>query len=404
MTIEACLDTKPGLMLEGHALSGTSLPLPPLEIVTHFVCGPRVELLGPSERGDERFLVEFIDESGNEVHFSTHIGIGEWCQANRQYHTDWRIRVSSLETGSIEAEERYEPESKRVYIAFESKALGDTIAWMGYVEAYRQHVGCHVVCSTFWNRLFEEQYSDIEFIEPGATAENIYAMFKLGVFTESASDRHPRSPRGIPLQSVASDILGLTVPEIRPKLSLTQGTNPLVKPYICIAEHATAKAKYWNRDQGWQELVDYLNEAGVTTVVVSKEPTELNNIVDRTGSSIEETIALVRDANCFVGLSSGLSWLAWALDTPVVMISGFTEGWYEFSTNTIRLVPRDGCYGCFNHMDSEFDKSDWNWCPRLKDTPRQFECSRSITSGEVIQAVARFIKPTMRNIGYLNVG
>ncbi|MCX4159748.1 MULTISPECIES: glycosyltransferase family 9 protein [Paraburkholderia] len=45
-----------------------------------------------------------------------------------------------------------------------------------------------------------------------------------------------------------------------------------------------------------------------------------------------ERVALLQHASAFVGMSSGLAWLAWACRTPVVMISGFTLPYNEFQT------------------------------------------------------------------------
>ena len=34
-----------------------------------------------------------------------------------------------------------------------------------------------------------------------------------------------------------------------------------------------------------------------------------------------------------------------------------------------------------------FDKGDWNWCPLWKGTQRQFECTKTIGSDRVIEAI-----------------
>ena len=47
---------------------------------------------------------------------------------------------------------------------------------------------------------------------------------------------------------------------------------------------------------------------------------------------ILERIAILEHADFFIGLASGLSWLAWELGVPVVQISGFTLPGSEFYT------------------------------------------------------------------------
>ena len=56
-----------------------------------------------------------------------------------------------------------------------------------------------------------------------------------------------------------------------------------------------------------------------------------NGAEDRSGLSLQEC-AFAQAREFFVGLSSGLSWLAWAAGIPVVMISGFTHPTTEFET------------------------------------------------------------------------
>lgn len=50
---------------------------------------------------------------------------------------------------------------------------------------------------------------------------------------------------------------------------------------------------------------------------------------------------LLHHASFFIGLSSGLSWLAWATHIPVVLISGFTLPVSEFILHGEYLVPMD---------------------------------------------------------------
>jgi SAM-dependent methyltransferase len=77
-------------------------------------------------------------------------------------------------------------------------------------------------------------------------------------------------------------------------------------------------------------------------------------------------------------LSSGISWLAWALKKKVVMISGFTKEFNEFYT-PYRLINSNVCNGCWNNVKNKFDPGDWDWCPEKKHTNNKFECSKEIT-------------------------
>jgi autotransporter strand-loop-strand O-heptosyltransferase len=94
------------------------------------------------------------------------------------------------------------------------------------------------------------------------------------------------------------------------------------------------------------------------------------------------------NAEFFIGVSSGLSWLSWAVNCPTILISGFTESYTEFEDCERISAPAEiFVVGCFN--TSSLDAGDWEWCPEHKDTSRQFECTKSIKPQIVINAIDR---------------
>jgi autotransporter strand-loop-strand O-heptosyltransferase len=93
-------------------------------------------------------------------------------------------------------------------------------------------------------------------------------------------------------------------------------------------------------------------------------------------------------ADFFVGLSSGLSWLAWAARIPVVTISGFTHPNNEFATRT-RSSTIILATVAWNDVRVRFDHQDFLWCPHHKDTSRQFECTKLITAEQVNATIRR---------------
>lgn len=351
----------------------------------NFIDGPFLEILGSS---NNLYEVLFIDTDTNNIVYSNKITPNHWVKANRKWYTNWKISVFC--NNEIVFEHNFSCNGERVYIALDSKSLGDTIAWMPYVEEFRKKHGCKVICSTFWNNIFCDAYRDIEFVEPGSIVNNLYSMYVLGIFGDGYSnkDKNKRDTRKQPLQSVAADILGLEFKEVKPKL------NPIVKllvnkKYVCIAEHGSAQAKYWNNPNGWQEVVNYLISIGYDVRVISKEPTSLKNVIDSTGNlPIEKRIAELKGAEAFIGISSGLSWLAWAAGTQVIMISGHTDEWYEFQCHRIS-PPKEFCHGCWHDFD--FDKGNWNWCPIHEYTDKHFECTKQIGSNIVIDTIKKVL-------------
>lgn len=356
---------------------------PEIEIISHYVDGPFVELKGNSNK---KYTVQFLDEN-NSLIYENHINTYMWCRMNYQYYKKWKLKVLDGE------KEIYYNElnltNKRVLISMDSKSLGDSIAWMPYVEEFRKKHNCTVIVSTFWNTLFKSVYPNLEFIEPGTVANNLIASYKIGWFYNPYME--PELPSTIPLQKAASNILGLDFREIHSPIDFKPKKNPIGQKYVTIATHSTAGLKYWNNPNGWQEVVDFLMSKGLGVIHVSKEKTDLKNVVQLIDTSIENTMNYIHHSEFFIGLSSGLSWLSWALGKKVVMISNFTEPDHEFTSNCERIVNKDVCNGCWNNPMFKFDKGDWYWCPEHHGTDRQFECHKEITSDMVINIIKNLI-------------
>jgi autotransporter strand-loop-strand O-heptosyltransferase len=344
----------------------------------HFVQKAFFEVVGNSKK---KYPVFFFDGENNLV-YKTDLSSGMWASPSKTYFEKWRIVVD--DSGKL-IEFNYDCTGKRVYISMDSSSLGDTIAWMPYIDEFRKKWNCHVITSTFWNKLFRNSYPEIEFIDPGVVVHNLYAMYVLGWFWNK--DKEPEEPNTIPLQKAASNILGLEFKEIKPEIDFVPGQNPYKEKYVVIAPHSTSGLKYWNNLTGWQEVINYLNGSGYKVVNISKDSVEYYGVENLLDTSIEYTMNVIHHSEFMIGLSSGLSWLSWALGKHVVMISNFTTSDHEFQSNCSRIIDRSVCSGCWNKSEFRFDKGDWNWCPVHKGTDRQFECHKKITGQMVINRI-----------------
>ena len=278
------------------------------------------------------------------------------------------------------------------HVKFDSASLGDSIAWMGVVEKFRQETGAEVYCSTFNNDLFESSYDKIKFfpMDYSFTRPDVQEI-KIGYYDKGQTD----NPKTQPLQKIASDILGL---EWNGHIQTTIGQHKpqTEKPYVCIAAQSTAQCKYWNNPEGWNTIIDYINKKGYDVYCIDLygnfgNGDNFNNTpekaIDWTGDQpLTERIQQLSGATCFVGLSSGLSWVSWATGVPTVLISGFTKEYNEFDT-PYRVINKDVCNGCWNDAKEDFDKNNWMWCPRHKD----FECSKQITPQMVIDQLDKIL-------------
>jgi autotransporter strand-loop-strand O-heptosyltransferase len=354
-----------------------------IQITQYFIRQPFLEIKGDSS---SKFLVQFIDDKG-VIHYENKIDSNCWVKLNRQYFTNWRTKVYEEET--LIYDSKLDLKDKRVFINFDSKSLGDNIAWVPYVLEFQKKHNCKIILSTFWNKLFKEVYPEIEFIEPGNVVKDIHAQYSIGWFYNE--NMEPVIPNTIPLQKAATNILGLEFEEIKPRINFNVYRRPFDEKYISIATNSTSGLKFWKKEY-WQELIDYLVDLGFKVINVSKEKNEFRNVTQISDSSIGNTMNVIHHSEFFIGLSSGLSWLSWAMGKHVVMISNFTEPDHEFTTNCTRIINKSVCNGCWNNPNFKFDKGDWDWCPIHKGTPRQFECHTSITPSMVINQIQNLLK------------
>lgn len=355
----------------------------------NFIDGAYVHIEHDNEMS---FNVEYVDKKTNEIIYQSEMKNNWWTKTSKKYYIDWQLRIKSK---NFEKVIDIDLKDKRVFISFESKSLGDNLAWIPYVDEFRKKHNAKVICSTFWNDIFKDTYKEVEFIEPGSVVYDIHAQYRIGLFKNDNKinfDYHPNNPLTEPLTKIASDILGLDYVEVKPKLL---DYNNKKRKIVTIGVHSTAQCKYWNNPNGWQEVVDYLKGKGYEVILLSREedgymgnrnPTGVTQL---TPGDIKRVIKTVQESEMFIGLSSGLSWVAWACNVPTVLISGFTDDDLEPKNGVYRVINKNVCHGCWSRHD--FNPGDWNWCPEHKGTERHFECSKQITSEMVIEEINKII-------------
>src|SRR5260370_42667140 len=99
---------------------------------------------------------------------------------------------------------------------------------------------------------------------------------------------------------------------------------------------------------GWHEIVPFLKEAGYRVICIDQKPVHGTGLIwnhipngaeDKTGDKpLSVRARWLKHAELFVGLSSGLSWLAWATLTPEGMYYGL-----HHPTNVF-VTPHNGIY------------------------------------------------------------
>jgi autotransporter strand-loop-strand O-heptosyltransferase len=300
----------------------------------------------------------------------------------------------------------YDVRGRDVLIHFPVGTLGDTMGWFPYAARFAAVTGARVTCamSGLIIPLFQEAYPHIRLVTHEAVveqklADQAYATYCLGLFFDDAAfEWQPTDFRHVGLHRTAGYILGVDPTEEAPRITLPDDSRPIAEPYVCIAVQASTQSKLWNNPHGWREVIAFLKARGFRVICIDQKPVTGSGIVwnhiphgaeDETGDRpLAERARWLRHAAAFVGLSSGLSWLAWAAGCPTVMISGFTHPNNEFDT-PYRVINWHTCNSCWNDVRHRFDHKDYLFCPRHKGTDRQFECTRLITGTQVINTLKR---------------
>jgi len=393
------------LIQEYNNLQQLNLPYKQNEnkFFVNFVQGAKCEISGDIQKS---YIVKFIDTKFDKVIHESEITNNMWTKTAIQYFVWWRVEVYDKETEELVFEHNFNLKDKRVYIHLDSSAIGDTLAWFPYIDEFRKKHNCHVICSTFHNKWFKDEYPELEFVEPSTEVFDLYAMYTIGWYYDEdrkvVDTKIPIEFKQHPLGQTSTSILGLEYFELRPKLSLPKKSRQIEEKYVVIAPHASAHAKYWNHPGGWQAVIDYLNNKGYKVVMITSEKLgdvwhdsklggTLKGVINKTGNyPIEDRMIDMKYADAFIGVGSGLSWLAWSIGTPVVMISGFSEPYTEFlECERVFNYDTNVCTGCFNkHW---LNPGDWEWCPEHQNTPRHFECTKTIKPEQVIVSIDKIL-------------
>ena len=286
-------------------------------------------------------------------------------------------------------------EAQPVTIAVRLKALGDVTSVLPAVAEFQRRHRCKlsVLLPKYLREFATCLYPELTFVD--ALNFDAYATYFLTMCIGECPGV-PVDVRNMPMELVACRILGLSNRAPKPKFKPT--APPVTNsPYVCIGVQASLNRKCWLYPHGWDIVVDYLKSLGYRVFCIDKDSSETSdgmtirkpsNAEDFTGDfSILHRANMLHGAEFFVGLSSGLAWLADAVNCPVVMICGFSQDWFEFETPW-RVANRLVCNGCLNDVRVDFISKG---CPYHRNTSREFECQRKISPRQVIDAIERLI-------------
>ena len=316
--------------------------------------------------------------------------------SKEKFYVEWEIALWL--NGEPIFYHQFDPRGARVHFLF-MKAIGDNVALLPYVEQFRRTFDCKVSCTMppHMRELVRLYYPDIELTDD--LPEDSYATFYMAAWSNmpfAASHDF----RMVPLEYLGKTILCTPLIE-QPSKVIFKPTKPrsIEGKYVCIGVQASTPTKSWLNPDGWDQVVEYLKSIGYRVLCIDRDRKCSEHGVtvempegaeDLTGGyTLLDRINQLAYADFFIGISSGLSWLAWSVDIPVIMINGITEPWHEFNTPYHVSNPLV-CHGCLNDMRVDFNAV--NRCVSYKNADRKYECSKAISACQVINAIDRLIE------------
>jgi len=296
--------------------------------------------------------------------------------------------------------ESFENIKPRTLVEISSNALGDTIGAMSIIEKWRKETNKDITVISNFSDLFKLSYPSLKIINKKSNTkylpvEGIWIVDGVP-HTEKIVTTYKFE---VPLLEGYAQDFGITVDDIELKVDLFKKERPIQSKYVCIAVQSTTQAKYWNHPGAWDEICRMLRKKGLTPVCIDKDfsfgiPGHFNEApskaVKKNGLSLEDTINYLYHCEMFIGLSSGLSWLAQGLKKPTVIISNVTSKDHEhIDERTLRIYEESVCHGCFHKYT--FNSSDWLWCPVYRnDDDKRFICTKAITPESVMDQIEKF--------------
>ena len=334
--------------------------------------------------------VRITDADSGQVFFDGHAAETVLISME-QYFIRWQVEVKRA--GQMVFAHTYDAEAQTVCFVLEGEVLGDIIMLLPYIRAFVQKWKCRgvILDKPAFREILANYYPEFAVVEE--FPEDAYATYHIGAF-QMPPFVMPDDSRALPASYIGRELLGLyrAAEDV-----IYQPTRPraIQEPYVCIAVQASGARKCWLYPQGWEQVVEYLKQRGYRVICIDRE-----RATDSDGMHIEmpagaedmsgdytlmDRINMLAYADFFIGLSSGLSWLAHAAGCPVVMIGGISLPHSEFDT-PYRVQNRQVCHGCYNDL-----RVDWreDKCPYHNGTEREYECSKKITPQMVIRTIER---------------
>lgn len=335
-------------------------------------------------------------------------------QLHKKYFIDCEIRIFKVINDACEPYPlkviTFDIQNKDVLILIASDrnpaGLGDSIAWMTAAYQFKlKHPDTNVYIHMAYpdlEEIFKLKYSEyFNFITYSEIKDRLYyTTYLCGCFFDDVDLKFcPMRYEKVGLIESACLVLGIDYDE-KIKLNVSMKEDTQRQPYVCMATHASGLYKEWINPRSRDKLVSFFKhnfKYDVYSIDLKAEEsihsffkTSISKYtIDETGRlPLIDRVKLISGADFFIGISSGLSWLAWICDVPVVLISGFTSPITEFKT-PYRVINKYECNSCWNDETIKWDMAT-TCCPRKDNNifrPDFLVCSTSINFYSVMNVV-----------------
>lgn len=157
---------------------------------------------------------------------------------------------------------------------------------------------------------------------------------------------------------------------------------------VMIGIHGGCKPGIWDKKKWphFESLIEMLNEAGYKTISFGSKEELIKGTIDKTGTSIEETVSQMSRCQLFISNDSGLMHIADALNLPLITFFGPSSASKNKPTMTNSHI-----------FESKLPCSPCQFSKRIQICPANV-CLSSISASEVFEKVLEMLKKTNSNL------
>ena len=273
---------------------------------------------------NKSLLVKIINVDTGNVILNIQTEPGKIYHAPQTFYVKWGIQV--YEDSKLYFKYELDLKDKEVLIISPSHCLGDNIAFIQAVSTFQKQHQCKVsyLIKHDIREVLKNNYSNINFIKKKQKS-HYFASYKVkcgDCITRNETIVHHFL---VSLQKVAEYILKVQHRD-RQKLLCTE-TIDFGGKYVVYSQRASSRMKEWNNPQALKEVIKYLQSLNYKVVNLDVEPKnkKIKDVIylnDKT-YTLQDKINVISGADFFIGIPSGLAWLAWACYIPAIVLGGF---------------------------------------------------------------------------------